>query len=195
MRPNISCNAGESTPRKTWRKLVWTWCLRWWRDVRSLPGDSKGTGSPLWPSDPRTACPPSWPGWRGGSCATPPIPWSSCESSERSSRHKPNRVLIHKHLKRVRIRLRVFLSNLHVEIGQLSAPLCYLCCCRPIVCLQQASNICGNLTPTLACCFKVKYRLELSRWSMKVVKYNPMWFLENEVDFVWKKQRVTFVAD
>lgn len=63
-------------------RLPVTWCLWWWWGVRSLLGDSKGTGSPLWPSDPQTACPPSWPGWRGGSCGTLPTRWSSCDGEQ-----------------------------------------------------------------------------------------------------------------
>ena len=66
---------------------VVTWRLWWWPDVRSLPGDSRGTGSPLSRSDPRSACPPSWPGCRTGSCGSLPIQLSSCREKEVDHRY------------------------------------------------------------------------------------------------------------
>lgn len=55
-----------------------TWHLWWWPDVRSLLGDSRGTGSPPSGWGPKTECLPSWPAWTLGSCGILPIPWQSC---------------------------------------------------------------------------------------------------------------------
>lgn len=62
-----------------------TWHLWWWRDVRSLLGDSRGTGSPPSGWGPKILCLPSWPAWTLGSCGILPIQWRSCsENTEHS---------------------------------------------------------------------------------------------------------------
>lgn len=77
-------NNDENLKKTKNKNTALTWRLWWWRDVRSLPDDSRGTGSPLLLSDPQTACPPSWPGCRVGSCGPLPIQWSSYITNTRN---------------------------------------------------------------------------------------------------------------
>lgn len=82
---------------KLWKP---TWHLWRWRDARSLLGDSRDMGSPLWGWGPKSECLPSWPEWTLGSCATLPIQWQSCSISTEHSELATYK----QHLLQIRIR-------------------------------------------------------------------------------------------